>query len=267
MFPVPLLPFLLLLLLLVLAPGSAAAGPGITARTLAPCYSADLSPASGRLVSAVGCTVLLTVPRLRVGRAVSWEYRAGVEQGVILRYAFDRPPSTSRPYENRTRFNETNFSLQMVLRRGDGRLYRLSSEEEATDWFQLYVVEPLSEPEIVGNSSVKAGDDTKLVCNVLRGKADLYWWKKNGKLLLGSDRIQFEDNSTLCIVRVSMRDSGYYACVVRNAVSQNETSFLLHVHHSANVVLPVVLACVVVGCLAGIFVWCRKTEQPFRLCR
>ncbi|XP_027748965.1 contactin-4-like [Empidonax traillii] len=266
MFPFPLLPFLRLLLLL-LAPGSAAAGPGITARTLAPCYSADLRPASGRLVSAVGCTVLLTVPRLRVGRLVSWEYRAGTEQGVILRYAFDRPPSTSRPYENRTRFNETNLSLQMVLRRDDGRLYRLSSEEEATDWFQLLVVEPLSEPEIVGNSSVKAGDDTKLVCNVLKGKADLYWWKKNGKLLLGSEHIQFEDNTTLCIVRASMRDSGYYACVVRNAVSQNETSFLLQVHNSANVVLPVVLACVVVGCLAGIFVWCREMEMPFLLCR
>lgn len=89
--------------------------------------------------------------------------------------------------------------------------------------------EPLSEPEIVGNSSVKAGGNTKLVCNVLEGKADFYWWKKNGELLLGSDHIQFVDNSTLCIVKASMNDSGYYACVVRNEVSQNETFFLLHV--------------------------------------
>ncbi|NXQ82159.1 ROBO3 protein, partial [Nyctibius grandis] len=99
--------------------------------------------------------------------------------------------------------------------------------------WQLMVIpslpEPLSEPEIVGNSSVKAGRNTKLVCNVLEGKADLYWWKKNGEVLLGSDRIQFVDNTTLCIVKASMNDSGYYACVVRNAVSQNETSFLLHV--------------------------------------
>ena len=93
----------------------------------------------------------------------------------------------------------------------------------------LSLPEPLSEPEIVGNSSVKAGGNTKLVCNVQEGKADLYWWKKNGELLLGSDHIQFVDNATLCIVKASMNDSGYYACVVRNEVSQNETSFLLHV--------------------------------------
>ncbi|NXJ20063.1 HMCN1 protein, partial [Dicrurus megarhynchus] len=88
---------------------------------------------------------------------------------------------------------------------------------------------PLSKPEIVGNSSVKAGGNTKLVCNVLHGKADAYWWKKNGELLLGSERIQFVEN-TLCILRASISDSGYYTCVVSNAVSQNETSFLLHVH-------------------------------------
>ncbi|NWR81126.1 TMIG1 protein, partial [Centropus unirufus] len=90
--------------------------------------------------------------------------------------------------------------------------------------------EPLSEPEIVGNSSVKEGGNTKLVCNVRGGKADLYWWKKNGELLLGSDHIQFVDNTTtLCITKATMNDSGYYACVVRNEVSQNETCFLLHV--------------------------------------
>ncbi|NWI62773.1 DCC protein, partial [Todus mexicanus] len=91
------------------------------------------------------------------------------------------------------------------------------------------LAEPLSEPEIVGNSSVKAGGDTKLVCNVLEGKADSYWWKKNGEVLLGSERIQFVGNSTLCILKASMNDSGYYACVVRNEVSQSEASFLLHV--------------------------------------
>lgn len=89
---------------------------------------------------------------------------------------------------------------------------------------------PLSKPEIVGDSSVKAGHNTKLVCNVLHGKADAYWWKKNGQLLLGSERIQFVGNTTLCILRASISDSGYYTCVVSNAVSQNETSFLLQVH-------------------------------------
>ncbi|KAM6413475.1 uncharacterized protein O9250_006673 [Rhynochetos jubatus] len=267
--PAPqILPVLLLLLLLLACPRSSVAGLGVTARTLSPCYSADLRPASESLVSAVGCTVLLTIPPLKAGRGVSWEYKTGRQEGVIVDYGFDRPANTSRPFENRTRFNETDFSLQIVLQRGDDRLYRFRSELEATDWFQLRVVEPLSEPEIVGNSSVKAGGNTKLVCKVLEGKADLYWWKKNGELLLGSDRIQFVDNATLCILKASMNDSGYYACVVRNEVSQNETSFLLHVQNAANVVLPVILTCVTVGSLAGVFVWCRRRDRPcHRGCR
>lgn len=213
----------------------------------------------------MGCTVHLTVPPLTASRAIFWEYKSGPREGVIISYAFDGPAITSRPYENRTRFNETDLSLQMVLQQEDDQLYRFRSEVEATGWFQLRVIgewwdgkpsaaagelelmlrlwqpwipalmvavslpEPLSKPEIVGNSSVKAGHDTKLVCKVLEGKADLYWWKKNEELLLGSDRIQFADNGTLCIVKASMNDSGYYTCVVRNEVSQNETSFLLHV--------------------------------------
>ncbi|XP_055674117.1 hemicentin-1-like isoform X1 [Falco peregrinus] len=264
------LPVLLpvLLLLLPARRGGAAAGLGITARTLSPCYSADLRPTSQRLVSAVGCTVLLTIPPLQVSRGVLWEYKAGLQEGVIVSYALDGPANTSRPYKNRTRFNETDFSLQIVLQQGDDRLYGFRSESEATGWFQLRVVEPLSEPEIVGNSSVKAGGNTKLVCNVLEGKADLYWWKKNGELLLGSDHIQFVDNSTLCIVKASMNDSGYYTCVVRNEVSQNETSFLLHVQNAANVVLPVILVCVLIGLLAGVFVWCRRRDrQCYNGCR
>ncbi|XP_032860287.2 uncharacterized protein LOC116964530 [Tyto alba] len=260
----PLFLLLLLLLLLLACPGSSAAGLGVTARTLSPCYSADLRPASERLVSAVGCTVLLTVPLLKASKAVVWEYKTGSGEGVIVDYALDRPTNTSRLYENRTRFNETDFSLQIVLQRGDDRLYRARSESEATGWFQLRVVEPLAEPEILGNSSVKAGANTKLVCNVVEGKADLYWWKKNGELLLGSDRIQFVDNTTLCIVKAAMNDSGYYACVVRNEVSQNETSFLLHVQNAANVVLPMILACVVIGLLAGVFVWCKRRDRPCR---
>ncbi|XP_051486293.1 uncharacterized protein LOC127389641 [Apus apus] len=252
---------LLFLLFLLACPGSSAAGPAITARTLPPCYSAALGPASQRLVSAVGCTVLLAAP-LRATRLVLWEYSSGPREGAILTYTFDGPANTSRPYENRTRFNQTDFSLRMVLQPGDGRLYRLRSEAEATGWFQLRVVEPLSEPEIVGNSSVKEGGTAKLVCNVLGGKADSYQWKKNGELLLGSDHIQFVDNTTLCILKASMNDSGYYSCLVSNEVSQNETSFLLHVQNAANVVLPVILACVVVGSLAGVFVWCRRRDRP-----
>ncbi|XP_030084941.1 HEPACAM family member 2-like [Serinus canaria] len=246
-------------------------GCGVTpvslpARTLAPCYSADLRPAAGSLVSAVGCTVLLTAPALRGSRAVSWEYRAGSEEGVILTYGFPHPPNVSRLYENRATFNESNLSLQVVLQHGDSRLYRLRAQEEATTWFHLHVVEPLSPPEIVGNSLVKAGGNTKLVCTVVRGTADAYWWKKNGELLVGSERIQFVENTTLRILRVSISDSGYYTCVVSNAVSQNETSFLLKVHHSAHVVLPVVLSCVMVGSLAGVFVWYQRRKNSCDSC-
>ncbi|XP_064568932.1 contactin-4-like [Zonotrichia leucophrys gambelii] len=231
------------------------------ARTLAPCYSADLRPAAGSLVSAVGCTVLLTAPALRGSRAVAWEYRAGSEEGVILTYGFRHPPNVSRLFENRATFNESNLSLQVVLQRGDSRLYRLRAQEEATAWFHLRVVEPLSPPQIVGNSLVKAGGNTKLVCRVVHGTADAYWWKKNGQPLVESERIQFVENTTLVILRVSISDSGYYTCVVSNAVSQNETSFLLKVHHSTHVVLPVVMTCVIIGLIAGVFVWCWRREK------
>lgn len=88
----------------------------------------------------MGCTVLLTVPPPQGGRVVSWEYKAGPREGVIVHYAFDGPANTSGPYENRARFNETDFSLQLVLQRGDDRLYRFRSESEATGWFHLRVV-------------------------------------------------------------------------------------------------------------------------------
>ncbi|XP_054025560.1 HEPACAM family member 2-like [Dryobates pubescens] len=247
-----------LLLLLFGSPSSSAAGLGVTARTLSPCYSADLRPAANSLVSAVGCKVLLTVPPLNTSQIVFWEYQSGPWAGVILSYTLDGPTNTSQPYENRTSFNETDCSLQLVLQKGDEGLYRFRSSLEATDWFQLRVLEPLPEPEILGNVSVKAGGNTKLVCHVLEGQVDSYWWKKNGELLLGSDHIQFVDHGTLCILKASMNDSGYYTCVVRNEVSQNEASFLLHVQNSPNVVLPVILACVLVGSLAGVFVWCRS---------
>lgn len=94
----------------------------------------------------------------------------------------------------------------------------------------LPLPEPLSQPKIVGNSWVEAGSNTKLVCNVLQGKADAYWWMKNGVLLVENERIKFVENTTLCILRASISDSGYYTCMVSNAVSQNETSFLLKVH-------------------------------------
>ncbi|XP_063272623.1 HEPACAM family member 2-like [Prinia subflava] len=152
------------------------------------------------------------------------------------------------------------MSLQVVLQRGDSRFYRLRAQEEAMAWFQLHVVEPLSQPKIVGNSLVKAGDNAKLVCSVVKGEADAYWWKKSGELLLGSERIYFVENSTLCILQATISDSGYYTCVVSNAVSQNETSFLLQVYHSPNVMLPVILTCVIIGLLAGIFVWCQRRE-------
>lgn len=50
-----------------------------------------------------------------------------------------------------------------------------------------------------GNSSVKAGDSPRLVCNILEGMADSYWWKKDGVLLRGCDHIQLE-KTTLCIL-------------------------------------------------------------------
>ncbi|XP_056347165.1 leucine-rich repeats and immunoglobulin-like domains protein 2 [Oenanthe melanoleuca] len=232
MFPVPLLSFLSLLsllsflslLLLLLAPGSAAVAAGVTGE----CQPARPSP--------VSCSALLPAPS-RGAR----EHRRGSEQGLILSHG---PPSESRP----------SGALRV-------RLCRLRGRRAAAARLQLSVLEPLSQPRIVGSRVVKAGSSARLVCSVLRGQADSYWWKKNGAVLRGSERLRLLGNRTLCILHATISDSGYYTCVVSNAVSQNETSFLLQVHHSANVVLPMVLACVIIGVLAGIFVWCRRRKN------
>ncbi|XP_066861026.1 HEPACAM family member 2-like isoform X1 [Anser cygnoides] len=211
-------------------PASPALRFSLPARTLFPCYSADLKPASEVLVSASGCTVLFSVEPPAAGTTASWEYESGPRKAVIATYVPNKSAEISRIYEGRVSFNEMDFSLQMVLRWWDGGLYRFRSESEATGWFELRVVEPLSEPEILGNSSVEVGGDTKLFCNVLEGQVDLYWWKRNGELLMESNGLHFVHNNTLEIHRALMNDTGYYTCIVSNAVSQNETSFLLRVH-------------------------------------
>ncbi|XP_035397794.1 HEPACAM family member 2-like [Cygnus atratus] len=246
-----------LLVLLASARGGPAAGLALTARTLFPCYSADLKPASEVLVSASGCTVLFSVEPPAAGTTASWEYESGPRKAVIATYVPNKSAEISGIYEGRVSFNEMDFSLQMVLRWWDGGLYRFRSESEATGWFELRVVEPLSEPEILGNSLVEVGGDTKLFCNVLEGQVDLYWWKRNGELLMESNGLHFVHNNTLEIHRALMNDTGYYTCIVSNAVSQNETSFLLRVHSNDKAFLPIILVFVSIGLLAGIFVWCR----------
>ncbi|XP_025894826.1 carcinoembryonic antigen-related cell adhesion molecule 5-like [Nothoprocta perdicaria] len=237
------------------------------AQTLSPCYSASLSPTSARLVSAVGCVVLLAAPALNASTIVFWERKAGARHEVILSYYLSKPVNTASAYRNRTRFNESDFSLRMVLRREDSGAYRFRTASQETDWLHVEVIEPLPVPEIMGNSSVRAGDDAKLVCNISEGIADSYWWRKNGVLMIASDHIQFVHNNTLHIIEVTMNDSGYYTCVVRNKVSENEASFLLHVQHDANVVLPVMMACVIVGFLIGVFLWCRRRGRFYRCVR
>ncbi|XP_035180772.1 T-cell surface glycoprotein CD3 epsilon chain-like [Oxyura jamaicensis] len=145
----------------------------------------------------------------------------------------------------------------MVLRWWDGGLYRFRSESEATGWFELRVVEPLSKPEILGNSSVEVGGATKLFCSLLEGQVDLYWWKRNGELLMESNGLQFIHNNTLEIHRALMNDTGYYTCIVSNTVSRNETSFLLRVHNNDKAFYISILVFVCIGLLAGIFNWRR----------
>ncbi|XP_032052356.1 uncharacterized protein LOC116494546 isoform X2 [Aythya fuligula] len=211
-------------------PASPALRSSLPARTLFPCYSADLKPVSEVLVSARGCTVLFSVEPRAAGTTASWEYESGARKELIATFVPNKSAEISRAYVGHARLSEMDFSLQLVLRWWDGGFYRFRSESEATGWLELRVVEPLSEPEILGNSFVEVGGDTKLYCNVLEGQVDMYRWKRNGKLLMESNGLQFIHNNTLEIHRALMNDTGYYTCIISNAVSHNETSFLLRVH-------------------------------------
>nr|XP_038040514.1 uncharacterized protein LOC119717926 isoform X1 [Anas platyrhynchos] len=246
-----------LLVLLASAGTGPAAGLAVIARTLFPCYSADLKPVSEVLVSARGCTVLFSVEPRAAGTTASWEYESGARKELIATLVPNKSAEISRAYVGHARLSEMDFSLQLVLRWWNGGFYRFRSESEATGWLELRVVEPLSEPEILGNSFVEVGGDTKLYCNVLEGQVDVYWWKRNGELLMESNGLQFIHNNTLEIHRALMNDTGYYTCIVSNAVSHNETSFLLRVHSNDKAFLPIILVFVSIGLLAGIFVWCR----------
>lgn len=132
-------------------PASPALRFSLPARTLFPCYSADLKPASEVLVSASGCTVLFSVEPPAAGTTASWEYESGPRKAVIATYVPNKSAEISRIYEGRVSFNEMDFSLQMVLRWWDGGLYRFRSESEATGWFELRVVgecqNPAPQPE------------------------------------------------------------------------------------------------------------------------
>ncbi|XP_068552740.1 uncharacterized protein [Anas acuta] len=238
-------------------PASPAPRSSLAARTLFPCYSADLKPVSEVLVSARGCTVLFSVEPRAAGTTASWEYESGARKELIATLVPNKSAEISRAYVGHARLSEMDFSLQLVLRWWNGGFYRFRSESEATGWLELRVVEPLSEPEILGNSFVEVGGDTKLYCNVLEGQVDVYWWKRNGELLMESNGLQFIHNNTLEIHRALMNDTGYYTCIVSNAVSHNETSFLLRVHSNDKAFLPIILVFVSIGLLAGIFVWCR----------
>ncbi|EOA93330.1 Carcinoembryonic antigen-related cell adhesion molecule 20 [Anas platyrhynchos] len=231
-------------------PASPAPRSSLAARTLFPCYSADLKPVSEVLVSARGCTVLFSVEPRAAGTTASWEYESGARKELIATLVPNKSAEISRAYVGHARLSEMDFSLQLVLRWWNGGFYRFRSESEATGWLELRVVEPLSEPEILGNSFVEVGGDTKLYCNVLEGQVDVYWWKRNGELLMESNGLQFIHNNTLEIHRALMNDTGYYTCIVSNAVSHNETSFLLRVHSNNKAFLPIILVFVSIGLLA-----------------
>ncbi|XP_038040179.2 uncharacterized protein [Anas platyrhynchos] len=251
-----------LLVLLASAGTGPAAGLAVIARTLFPCYSADLKPVSEVLVSARGCTVLFSVEPRAAGTTAAWEYESGARKELIATLVPNKSAEISRAYVGHARLSEMDFSLQLVLRWWNGGFYRFRSESEATGWLELRVVEPLSEPEILGNSFVEVGGDTKLYCNVLEGQVDVYWWKRNGKLLMESNGLQFIHNNTLEIHRALMNDTGYYTCIVSNAVSHNETSFLLRVHNNDRAFFILIVVFVSIGLLAGIFNWWRLRNSP-----
>ncbi|TFJ99970.1 homeobox protein NANOG-like [Platysternon megacephalum] len=221
----------------------------VTARTLSPCYSANLTPTSDGLISAVGCTVVFSPPGLNFSTGiVRWDYK-NVSSTVlsIMVYFKEQSKVDLHPsYNGNVEFSKTHWTLQIKLRLGDGGMYRFRTNSHETQWFQLEVIEPLSQPELRSNSSL-VGSTIEFVCKVPVGKVDSYQWKKDGKRLPEDSRfLLFQNDSILCILNTALSDNGVYTCEVSNQVSWNETSLKLGIQNPSNVVVGVVVGVIVV---------------------
>ncbi|XP_043378023.1 hepatocyte cell adhesion molecule [Chelonia mydas] len=237
----------------------------VTARTLSPCYSANLTPTSDRLICAVGCTVVFSPPGLNFSTGiVRWDYK-NVSSTVlsILVYFKDQSKVDLHPsYNGNVEFSKTNWSLQIKLQLGDGGLYRFRTSSHETNWFQLEVIEPLSQPELWSSSSL-VGSTTEFVCKVPVGKVDSYQWKKDGKHLPEDSRfLLFQNDSMLRILNTTLSDNGVYTCEVSNQVSWNETSLKLDIQNNSNVVVGVVVVIVVFVLVAVLYVSRKHLRCP-----
>ncbi|KAH1165139.1 hepatocyte cell adhesion molecule-like isoform X1 [Mauremys mutica] len=228
----------------------------VTARTLSPCYSANLTPTSDRLISAVGCTVVFSPPGLNFSTGiVRWDYKnvSSTVLSIIVYYKEQSKVDLHPSYNGNVEFSKTHWTLQIKLQLGDGGMYSFRTNSQETKWFQLEVIEPLSQPELRSNSSL-VGSTIEFVCKVPVGKVDYYRWKKDGKRLPEDSRfLLFQNDSILCILNTALSDNGVYTCEVSNQVSCNETSLKLDIQNHLNVVVGVV---VVIGVLVLVAVLC-----------
>ncbi|KAM7160466.1 hepatic and glial cell adhesion molecule-like isoform 1-T1 [Macrochelys suwanniensis] len=234
----------------------------VTARTLSPCYSANFTPASDRLISAVGCTVVFSPPGLNFSTGiVHWDYKNVSSTDIlsIIVYFKEQSKVDLHPsYIGNVEFSKTHWTLQIKLQLGDGGMYSFRTSSHETKWFQLEVIEPLSQPELQSNSSL-VGSTTEFVCKVPVGKVDSYPWKKDGKRLPEDSRfLLFQNDSILCILNTALSDNGVYTCEVGNQVSWNETSLKLVIQNPSNVVVGVVVVIGIVVVLVAVSYVSRK---------
>uniref|UniRef100_A0A452H2A6 Ig-like domain-containing protein n=1 Tax=Gopherus agassizii TaxID=38772 RepID=A0A452H2A6_9SAUR len=206
------------------------------------CQSTGLAPTEGRVVGAVGCTVVLPGPdHIDTTGFVRWEYKQNendTEVTVVLYYVASRELDILPEYKDRVVFSMSNWSLGLKLQLADRGLYRLRRQEEEKNgkWIQLEVIEPLSKPKLFRNSSL-AGSTIEMVCNVTVGRVDSYQWRKDHKPLSKYGHYQLSrNNSVLLILNATQADSGSYSCKVTNEVSENETSLEL-IHNDSSAVV------------------------------
>ncbi|XP_048472931.1 uncharacterized protein LOC109913869 [Rhincodon typus] len=124
------------------------------------------------------------------------------------------------------------------LKLGDQGVYTITVNGNWKRSMDLKLIEPLSEPSIVNNSTC-VDTAIQLICQVSGGKeSSILWWKDN-KMLTSSQYYQLvQNNSTLIISEAQVSDCGTYICTVENPVSQKNTSYsltlrgLTHLHRS-----------------------------------
>ncbi|XP_067865340.1 carcinoembryonic antigen-related cell adhesion molecule 1-like isoform X2 [Heterodontus francisci] len=151
---------------------------------------------------------------------------------IILDYVPNHPKAEpSEQFKSRLHFNVSSGCLMLNnLKPSDQGVYTITVNEDWKRSKDLKLIEPLSAPLIINNSTC-VNTTIELTCQVSAGKArSILWWKDN-EVIMNNQRYQLvQNNSTLIISKANKSDCGIYTCTVENPVSKKNNSYSLSIY-------------------------------------